>query len=398
MPRRVDLCGTYGCTLPNNHRGLHQFPQDESRRKRAKPDTSSTGRESVKFDHEPDPTSTSEPGPDPDGEPDDDFSGDDVEDEDEDDVEDEDEDDVEDEDNEEDVEEGEEAMDQPEHEVEEEEGEADDPDPVGAGGRASSRARFDKSRPRPCKKTPYCSRWINHPGLCKTPQQCEKQPKCWRPFKHQGKCMIPAPCLKDARCARAQGHSGLCRIVKLTGFVTGFDEVLPVSRKGAREEPKGAKAVPKLRPVAARSAAAAAEATEAVSSTRGRAAIQAALEFVPGPVPEGDGSENGQAQRAHINPLRCTRHHLCVRGRKHPGLCKMLEAFAPVIDRILGKASTTIYLQGRSVVQQVYLVQHEGRSRAQAVWEPATRILDDVAFQAFENEIEPVRRFAFDCH
>jgi hypothetical protein len=72
----------------------------------------------------------------------------------------------------------------------------------------------------------------------------------------------------------------------------------------------------------------------------------------------------------------------------------MLDAYAPVIDRILGKASTTIYLQGRPVSQQVYLVQHEGRSRAQAIWEPATRILDDLAFQAFENEIEPVRRFA----
>jgi signal transduction histidine kinase len=51
-------------------------------------------------------------------------------------------------------------------------------------------------------------------------------------------------------------------------------------------------------------------------------------------VPEGDGAEADQAQLAHINPYRCTRHHLCVRGRKHPGLCKMLDAYAPVIDRI----------------------------------------------------------------
>ncbi|KOO34414.1 hypothetical protein Ctob_013424 [Chrysochromulina tobinii] len=160
--------------------------------------------------------------------------------------------------------------------------------------------------------------------------------------------MIPAPCLKDPRCARAQGHSGICRMVKLPGF----DDALP-----------------------------------------------AALEFVPGPMPEGDGTEADQAQLAHINPYRCTRHHLCVRGRKHPGLCKMLDAYAPVIDRILGKASTTIYLQGRPVSQQVYLVQHEGRSRAQAIWEPATRILDDLAFQAFENEIEPGRRLCntFGC-
>ena len=32
------LCGTFGCTLPNNHRGLHRLPQQEEpgRRKRAK--------------------------------------------------------------------------------------------------------------------------------------------------------------------------------------------------------------------------------------------------------------------------------------------------------------------------------------------------------------------------
>ena len=96
MPRRVDLCGTYGCTLPDKHRGLHQFPPDESRRKRSKPDWSQpTRRKSVKFERMPDPTS--EPGPEPDGEPEDDFCGDGVEDEDED------EDDVEDEDDEEDA-------------------------------------------------------------------------------------------------------------------------------------------------------------------------------------------------------------------------------------------------------------------------------------------------------
>ena len=96
MPRRVDLCGTYGCTLPDKHRGLHQFPPDESRRKRSKPDWSQpTRRKSVKFERMPDPTS--EPGPEPDGEPEDDFRGDGVEDEDED------EDDVEDEDDEEDA-------------------------------------------------------------------------------------------------------------------------------------------------------------------------------------------------------------------------------------------------------------------------------------------------------
>jgi hypothetical protein len=88
MPRRVVLCGTYGCTLPDKHRGLHQFPQDGSRRKRSKPDWSQlTRRKCVKF----------EPGPEPDGEPEDDFGDDDVEDEDED------EDDVEDEDDEEDA-------------------------------------------------------------------------------------------------------------------------------------------------------------------------------------------------------------------------------------------------------------------------------------------------------
>ena len=41
VPRKVDLCGTYGCTLPDMHRGLHQFPDDERRStKRSKPDSS----------------------------------------------------------------------------------------------------------------------------------------------------------------------------------------------------------------------------------------------------------------------------------------------------------------------------------------------------------------------
>ena len=30
-------CGTYGCTLPNNHRGLHKLPDDDSSRKRRRP-------------------------------------------------------------------------------------------------------------------------------------------------------------------------------------------------------------------------------------------------------------------------------------------------------------------------------------------------------------------------
>lgn len=33
MPR----CGTFGCTLPNNHRGLHKLPQEEASRKRRRP-------------------------------------------------------------------------------------------------------------------------------------------------------------------------------------------------------------------------------------------------------------------------------------------------------------------------------------------------------------------------
>ena len=35
--RQQPLCGTFGCILPNNHRGLHQLPtDDEGRRKRPK--------------------------------------------------------------------------------------------------------------------------------------------------------------------------------------------------------------------------------------------------------------------------------------------------------------------------------------------------------------------------
>ena len=44
------ICGTFGCTLPNNHRGLHALPEDEEggpRRKRSKavePDARTSGR------------------------------------------------------------------------------------------------------------------------------------------------------------------------------------------------------------------------------------------------------------------------------------------------------------------------------------------------------------------
>ena len=41
--RAIHLCGTFGCTLPNNHRGLHRIPsadQAEGRRKRLKPEKS----------------------------------------------------------------------------------------------------------------------------------------------------------------------------------------------------------------------------------------------------------------------------------------------------------------------------------------------------------------------
>ena len=40
MPPLQHMCGTYGCTLPNNHRGLHKIPEDEAStsRKRRRPE------------------------------------------------------------------------------------------------------------------------------------------------------------------------------------------------------------------------------------------------------------------------------------------------------------------------------------------------------------------------
>ena len=111
---RPILCGTYGCTLPNNHRGLHALPagdQGRSSRKRAK-----TEKLDEVFE-ETDPPATQDP----------DARYDDLSDE----------------------------------------------DPPAAPPRLPTKPPAQTSAPEPrpieavaglCKKTPYCQRYKNHPG------------------------------------------------------------------------------------------------------------------------------------------------------------------------------------------------------------------------------------------
>ena len=84
------------------------------------------------------------------------------------------------------------------------------------------------------------------------------------------------------------------------------------------------------------------------------------------------GAAEEAGEEAEGNPYRCPRHPLCVRGRKHPGLCKLLATSGRMVDRILSKNWETHRAKGRPVSRLMYLVQYIGEARSQAVWEPAT--------------------------
>ena len=170
----IVMCGTYGCTLPNNHKGLHCFPVEEGAgrgaRKRAKvvePDEDAAAASAAAADDDPeDPNDSAN------------------------------------------------------------ESEAAEKAPSSKAGRGPRQPKVTVApEPRPqeavaglCKKTPFCQRLKNHPGLCKVPIECHKLLRCTLEFRHPGACRVPPPCNKDPRCGRAGGHSGICRIVNAEPF------------------------------------------------------------------------------------------------------------------------------------------------------------------------------------
>ena len=81
-----------------------------------------------------------------------------------------------------------------------------------------------------------------------------------------------------------------------------------------------------------------------------------------------------------LNYGRCPRHSLCVRGARHPGLCRHVGASARCVHRVLAKYTS----HGRYASSTYLLVQYQDRSREDAVWTPAFSVLDDVAVWRYE--------------
>ena len=85
--------------------------------------------------------------------------------------------------------------------------------------------------------------------------------------------------------------------------------------------------------------------------------------------------------------LRCRRNTLCVRGPRHPGLCRPIASHARCVSRILAMYTSTHKYQ--RVTQ--FLVQYEDDSRALAAWEPAAAVLDDVAVAAYRAAVKRLK-------
>ena len=66
--------------------------------------------------------------------------------------------------------------------------------------------------------------------------------------------------------------------------------------------------------------------------------------------------EMGDAPEMPVNPHRCLRNLRCIRGHKHPGMCKLQPDGSKMIDRILGKAPPPLRAKGKEE-RPLFLVQ-----------------------------------------
>jgi hypothetical protein len=142
------LCGTWGCTLANNHFGLHRMPESDQPRKRMKKKQYDEG--------EPTQPSGSRGGAAKSKA----LAG---------------------------------ATTSPKPKAQ--------PKPRAPAGAAPG----SLLAPATCARTPHCQRPAHHPGLCRTPAYCDRNDRCTRGFRHSGVCKVPPQCLKDERCMRPAG-------------------------------------------------------------------------------------------------------------------------------------------------------------------------------------------------
>ena len=138
-------CGTFGCTLPNNHAGLHNLPIDMMSGGRAPRERTKKPRIDDEVLLPPAPARSSAARPPADRRP----------------------------------------HDRPDKKAV----------PTAGPRKASSQSRAPAMRPlvevhEVCKKVPFCQRAANHPGLCKTPTVCHLLIRCTRPFRHTGACKV----------------------------------------------------------------------------------------------------------------------------------------------------------------------------------------------------------------
>ena len=81
---------------------------------------------------------------------------------------------------------------------------------------------------------------------------------------------------------------------------------------------------------------------------------------------DSDNEDEEMAFSSLFFDLRCRRNTLCVRGPRHPGLCRPIASHARCVSRILAMYTSTHKYQ--RVTQ--FLVQYEDDSRALAAWSP----------------------------